>query len=356
MKKTIINSSNFSKIRIKAIDFFCGSGGLTRGLINSGIDVLAGIDNDLSAQQTYEKNNKVPFIHADIRELSYEELEKYIGKRIYPLLFAGCAPCQPFSLVNRRNREDRASDKLLLLEFAKFIEYFKPEYLISENVPQMRESNEFNEFIEVLNRNNYNLEYKLLDAQYYAVPQRRKRLVLLASRLSTIDLPQPLKIIKTVKDAINHFPSLKAGECSSNVANHIAPNLTEINLLRIQATKKNGGSWDCWPEELKLECHKKLSGYKDVYGRMSWDRPSPTLTTRCNNYSSGRFGHPSQNRAISLREAAAIQTFPDDYIFFGNQGIIAKHIGNAVPPLLAEALGKQVIKSVNNTPGCKLKR
>lgn len=330
--------------KIKAIDFFCGSGGLTRGLLDAGIKVLAGIDNDSSAKETYEKNNKVKFIHSDIRELDFKALENVLGERNYPLLFAGCAPCQPFSLINRRNREDRAADKLLLLEFAKFIKHFKPEYLISENVPQMENSQEFEKFLKLLKVNRYTFEYKLLDAQYYGVAQRRKRLVLVASRVSNIYLPEPLNSIKTVRDVIGHFPKIKAGETSLLVPNHISASLNEINLTRIKKTKKNGGSWTNWPEDLKLECHKKLVGYTDVYGRMSWDQPSPTLTTRCNNYSSGRFGHPEQHRAISLREAAAIQSFPDNYIFFGTQGKVAKHIGNAVPPALASCLGKTIVQ------------
>jgi DNA (cytosine-5)-methyltransferase 1 len=329
-------------VPIQAIDFFCGAGGLTKGLLDAGVDVRLGIDFDEKAEKTYTNNNGVPFLGKDLRELTFQDLEPYIKKFSSPLLFAGCAPCQPFSQINRTQGDRKNED--LLLRFGEFIEHFKPEFVISENVPQLTKKRDvFDKFIKLLEKNGYAYDYGFIDAKDVGVPQMRKRLVLIASIVSEIKIPTTPKTLRTVKDAIAHFPKLSQGEESQGYNHHSARSLSELNLIRIQHTPPNGGDSRSWPDKLKLPCHKKVKGFTDVYGRMFWDKPAPTLTTKCNSYSNGRFGHPEQDRAITLREAAALQSFPDDYIFYGNQGLVAKHIGNAVPPLLGKFLGEYIL-------------
>lgn len=335
--------------QIIAIDFFCGAGGLTRGLIDAGIEVIFGIDNDVSVKDTYEKNNKIPFICKDLNEFSIEELKNLISEHTrerqdYYLLFAGCAPCQPFSQLNKSGKTK--SDERLLLKFAEFIDHFKPDFVFSENVPQIRKREHvFNKFITILDKNNYNPDYAIVDAKYYGVPQSRKRLVLIAAKNKIINLPESPNIVKTVREAIDKLPQIEAGERCKKINNHQAAILKDKNIERIKLTPKDGGDHRSWPDKLKLPCHKKLKGFTDVYGRMFWDKPAPTLTTKCISYSNGRYGHPEQDRAISLREAACIQSFPDDYIFYGNQVTIAKHIGNAVPPALAQFFGEYFLET-----------
>lgn len=339
-----------SKKQIIAIDFFCGAGGLTKGLIDAGINVIFGIDNDISVKDTYEKNNNIPFVYKNLNELSIKELKRLISKYTedkenYYLLFAGCAPCQPFSKINKSGKTK--SDERLLLKFAEFIEYFKPDLVFSENVPQIRKSEQvFNKFLNILDKNNYRPDYSIVDAKYYGVPQTRKRLVLIAAKNQTINLPDSPNIVKTVRDAIGKLPHIEMGERCKKVHNHLAAILKGDNIERIKLTPKNGGDHRSWPDKLKLSCHKKLKGFTDVYGRMFWDKPAPTLTTKCISYSNGRYGHPEQNRAISLREAACLQSFPEKYIFYGNQVTVAKHIGNAVPPALARFFGEYFFEIV----------
>jgi DNA (cytosine-5)-methyltransferase 1 len=329
-------------VPIKAIDFFCGAGGLTQGLLDSGIEVMLGIDNDASVGETYEKNNRVPFLCRDLRKLSFSELAPYVPKKGTPLLFVGCAPCQPFSKINKSQGNKQNED--LLLRFGEFVEYFQPDYLVSENVPQITKRDKvFKQFLSLLDENEYHYDYGFIDAKDVGVAQTRRRLVLLASKRHKIIVPELPKVTRTVRDVIAHFPPIGNGETHARITNHAAMQLSPLNLKRIKATPKDGGDSRSWPRSLKLECHRNTEGYTDVYGRMFWDRPSPTLTTRCNSYSNGRFGHPDQDRAISLREAAALQSFPDNYVFYGNKTTIAKHIGNAVPPLLGKFLGEYIV-------------
>lgn len=330
---------------IVAVDFFCGAGGLTRGLLDAGIKVVLGIDNDPTVKMTFEKNNEIPFLCKNLRELEFQELESLIPLSDQPLLFVGCAPCQPFSKINRFQGNKHNED--LLLKFGEFIQYFKPSYVVSENVPQIaKKPKVFNEFLSLLEKNDYKYDYDFIDVKDIGVPQARRRLVLVAAQKQEVQLPEMPKIRKTVRDAIAHFPLLNNGQASEQYKNHSSMKLSPLNLKRIALTPTDGGDSRSWPKSLRLSCHKNSDGYTDVYGRMYWDKPAPTLTTRCNSYSNGRFGHPEQDRAISLREAAALQSFPDDYEFFGSQTIIAKHIGNAVPPLLGKFLGEYIISLV----------
>lgn len=344
---------------IKAIDFFCGAGGLSYGLKNVGISVMAGFDKDAKCRETYEYNNpESKFCNYDIRKMSLATIQEVSGITNFAnILFAGCAPCQPFSKHQKGTK--RKKDATLLLEFGRLIEEAKPGYVFMENVPgisRVKGYSAFSRFLNILRKNKYEFDYKILDAKGYGVPQSRKRLVLLASGIGKLFIPAPIfgtdkNSFRTVRQAISHFPPIKAGESHPSIPNHDAAALEEINIRRLKATPKNGGDRRAWPEKLKVRCHRnKYKGHTDVYGRMHWDNPAPPLTSRCNSVSNGRYGHPEQHRAISLREAAAIQTFPENYIFFGNKNHIALQIGNAVPVLLAENIVGEIVALANKYP------
>lgn len=268
-----------------------------------------------------------------------------------PVLFCGCAPCQPFSKQNRQ-RSTTDPRKSLLSEFGRFVEHWLPDYVFIENVPGMQrlkgDKGPLAGFKSLLKKLGYEFDVKVFPALWFGVPQTRERLVLLASRHSSISLPEathgPGKSpFATVKDWIGELSPLSAGQSDANDPSHRAAVLSKLNLARIAATPEGGGR-DSWPQELILECHKDHKGHTDVYGRLAWDRPAAGLTTRCISYSNGRFGHPDQDRAISVREAACLQTFPNDFVFLGSLNSKAKQVGNAVPPLMARSVGHTLRK------------
>ncbi len=272
-----------------------------------------------------------------------------------PLLFSACAPCQPFS---KQNRHKKTSDTrvVLLDEFHRFVQYFRPDFLVLENVPGMQKIHDgpFFRFIGLLDRLNYKYDYDVLDAVNYGVPQSRRRLVLVASLNTEAKLPEKthgdsddLIDYATVKDAISHFPALEAGCSIDAVPNHQAAQISTVNLERLRNTPE-GGDRRNWPQDLLLECHKKKTGYTDTYGRLSWSKPAKTLTTKCISISNGRFGHPEQNRGLSVREAAALQSFPDTFVFLGTVSQAARQVGNAVPVTFAECLGRKLIESTES--------
>lgn len=346
-----------------AIDFFCGGGGMTRGLLDAGIQVLAGIDSNPDCRETYENNNHNTYVQCDICELTPEKLTED-----FPLLnnndevlFVGCAPCQPFSIL-RKDKVDENGMPIphksvnLLTEFGRFVKAIKPAHVLVENVPGLKGkgADVLNSFKNMLREEGYLLDDSVVYAKNYGVPQNRRRYILIASRIFNPVIPQSTHGKKegllpycTVRQAISHFPAIVAGESHPTIANHQCANLSDILLRRIRATPHNGGSRTDWPDNLVLKCHKDFKGHTDVYGRMKWDEPSPTLTVKCFSLSNGRFGHPEQDRAISLREAAALQTFPDDYIFYGSVQEIGKQIGNAVPILLAKVMGNYILEEHN---------
>jgi len=339
---------------LTAIDFFCGAGGLTRGLLDAGIKVVAGIDMNDCCRLTYEKNNRpAKFFHGDIQEVDLKVIRKLIGNASSEkLVFTGCAPCQPFS--QQRKGGDYSSDRTLLAHFGRLVAEIRPAYVIIENVrgiAKVKGNSTYTRFIRTLQDNGYQYREGLLDAKCFGVPQSRKRWVVVASRLAPPVLPiethgpDLTTKYKTVKHAISHFPKIQAGENHPKIPNHRTAILAEINIMRLIATPKDGGSRLDWPKHLQLPCHSgKYKGHPDVYGRLKWEHPAPTLTCRCYSISNGRYGHPEQNRAISLREAAALQSFPDDYVFYGNsQKDIGIQIGNAVPVLMAKALGESIM-------------
>ncbi|MBI9036517.1 MAG: DNA cytosine methyltransferase [Bacteroidales bacterium] len=347
---------NKAKSNITAVDLFCGIGGLSYGLDKVGINVNAGIDIDESCRYSYETNCRTKFINKDIQNISGEELNSLYGKNDTRIL-VGCAPCQPFSSYTYKKDKGEDDRWQLLYEFSRLINEAEPVVVSMENVPTLlnfKEAPVFYDFVGELEKLGYYVWYKIIYSPDYGIPQKRKRLVLLASKIGKIELLPPTHnpdIYITVKDAIGHLEKIKSGETSKKDFIHKASKLSEKNLKRIKQSKP-GGSWKKdWDDKLKLSCHASDKGktYVSVYGRMKWDEPSPTMTTFCTGIGNGRFGHPEQNRAISLREAAILQSFPTDYKFANNAdnlkfGKSSKHIGNAVPPKLGEIIGKSIIK------------
>lgn len=317
----------------------------------AGLNVRLGLDIDVDAAATFQANFPgAEFLCRDIRGLKTSDIEQQIVQFSGPNVFGACAPCQPFSKQNRQKKGDDVR-KTLLPEFHKFVEKFQPEYIFIENVPGMQSVGKvegpFAEFIKLLTRLDYSYDYKIVMAYHYGVPQRRRRLVLVASLLGPIKIPAPTHgpgttqpELPTVGEWVYGLPKLEAGQTDPVDAMHRAACLSELNLKRITNTPSGGGR-ESWPESLWLDCHKNYGGHTDVYGRMIWDRPASALTTRCISLSNGRFGHPDENRAISVREAACIQTFPRDFIFHGNLNSMARQVGNAVPVRMAEVFGME---------------
>lgn len=343
---------------LQAVDFFCSAGGVTYGFIKAGIEVLGGIDIDVKCKETYEKNNSVKFLHADVSKLKKRTLirEFKIKKNQDNLIFVGCSPCQYYSNI-KTDKTKSTETRLLLADFQEFVEYYKPGYVFVENVPGLdrKEGSPLGRFKQFLINNSYTIDDGTINAKYYGVPQNRRRYILVASRVSKmISIPKADKRnIITVKNSIgdeNTFKPIEAGTIDKSDFQHTASALSDKNLARIKMTPKNGGDHRSWSKmkELELPCYSNHDGHYDVYGRMYWNKPAPTITTRFDSLSNGRYGHPDQNRAISLREGATLQSFPLGYKFFAsNKGIIAKMIGNAVPPELALRLAKILITSHN---------
>jgi DNA (cytosine-5)-methyltransferase 1 len=335
---------------ISAVDLFCGAGGLTFGLERSGIKVRLGIDIDPKCAHPIEANSKAKFLHADVSKLDVNKLLKAYPLKEYKLL-AGCAPCQPFSTYSRSAKDKHGGDsKKGRNEDWKLVEYFgniiqesQPDLVTMENVPPMIQNKVFIDFLEKLY--GYWSDWKIVECQTVGLPQSRKRLVFLASKLGPINIPV-FKFPQTnVRSTIGNLPPIAAGEQDPDDRLHKACRLSPRNLERIQCSVP-GGTWRDWPERLRATCHSRKSGatYPSVYGRMIWDAPSPTITTQCFGYGNGRFGHPDQDRAISLREAAMLQGFPKNYSFAPEDSPVSfskigQLIGNAVPVTLGTAIG-----------------
>lgn len=339
---------------IKAIDFFCGAGGLTRGLLDAGISVVAGVDNDVRVQRTYEKNNKPSrFIASDIKEINIVALREKLelNNPGGPVLYAACTPCQPFSTLNTMRSED--SRKSLLLDFAAIVDQAPPDYIIVENVPGLNNATGkeiFEQFEKTLEKHGFRKDADMLDAKEFSIPQTRKRFILVASRHGQPSLPTPNagKRFATVDDCIRKYPKIAHGEQSDEYKNHVARELRPHHLRIVEQIPLDGGSRrDVVDTSILLKCHQNNpEAHKDVFGRMAWNLPAPTLTCRCTDVYCGRFIHPEQHRGVSLREAAALQTFDDEYEFFGDSILEqARQIGNAVPVALAKQLGCSILRS-----------
>lgn len=345
---------------IKAVDFFCSGGGMSYGMQKAGIKIIAGIDFDESCRETYESNiSGARFIHADVFELKEEDLEKSLSleKNDDDLILIGCSPCQFWSIINTDKRKS-AKSKNLLVEFSRFVKYFRPGYVVVENVPgvlRKKEESGLNKFINWLEANGYdNPHFKVHNVKNYGVPQSRKRFTLIASRLTEYEI-KPLEIqgeklvVKDVLGESNGFPKIEAGHKDKTEFFHSVPNINEINKRRLKKVKKNGGNRFGFADDpdLQLDCFVgRDDSFKDTFGRLWWDRPSPTITTKFFSISNGRFVHPEEDRALSIREAATLQSFPKDYIFKTSSITkTARMIGNAVPPKYSEAIGRAIIKS-----------
>jgi DNA (cytosine-5)-methyltransferase 1 len=346
--------------RLKAIDFFCGAGGMTQGMIQAGIDVLAGIDIATDCRETYEINNDAKFIEADINEYSPEKLaeETDIIQNDDSLIFIGCSPCQYWTKIQTDKTKSKMT-KDLLNHFKEFVDYFNPGFIVIENVPGLCNSKEnkvLRDFKTFIDSKSYVIDDGVINANHYGVPQHRRRYLFVATRLSNkISLPQKETnssfVVKDYLGESNGFDKIPDGHKDETEFIHSSAGLSEKNKRRIRMTEKNGGTRDCWKDnpELQINAYKNKDHiFRDVYGRMWWEKPAPTITTRFNSFSNGRFGHPEEHRAISLREGATLQTFPKSYIFKGStQAAIAKQIGNAVPPELARRIGLMLTEQID---------
>lgn len=348
--------------KLTAIDFFCSGGGMSYGLMLAGIDVIAGIDIDISCKETYEAN--IPnskFIHADIKKLKADELKKHVSINICDnnLVFVGCSPCQFWTGMNT-NKTNSKKTRNLLKDFERFVNYYKPGYVVVENVPGIltkKEKSGLDKFVKNLESLDYKVGYKIVNLNHYGVPQNRRRFTLIGNKTVNTDIfPQPMaKDFPLVKSFIGKdkgFEPIGAGHYDSTDFMHITSSLSEENLQRIKLTPINGGRRSVWANtDLQIPTYKKMDAgsFSDVYGRMSWDKPAPTITTKFNSISNGCFGHPEENRAISLREGATLQTFPKSFVF-KTKGIgdTARIIGNAVPPEFARRIGEILIEANSN--------
>lgn len=342
--------------RVACVDLFCGAGGLTHGFILEGLPVVAGIDLDPACRFPYEENNgQAQFLERDVSKVTTEELKALFGDAALTIL-AGCAPCQPFSTYAQRYELDGRDGKWgLLYQFARLAEGSLPDVITMENVPTVAKHEVFHDFVDTLRRLGYKVWFDVVDSSWYGVPQVRRRMVLLASRHGEIEMIEPThRKPKTVKQAIGHLRPLDAGESAPRDKLHVASTLSDKNRRRIRASKP-GGTWRDWPPHLIAECHRAETGrtYPGVYGRMEWDKPAPTMTTQCYGFGNGRFGHPEQHRAISLREAAILQSFPRNYAFIPRDGevnftVLGRLIGNAVPVDLGRAIARSINKHVSS--------
>lgn len=342
---------------IGVVDLFCGVGGLSHGLKQGGLNIIAGFDIDKTCEYAYTHNNGAQFFDTDISKVTKEQVLSLFGDSKIKVL-AGCAPCQPFSSYAFKNKKKDPNKYDLLYQFGRLVEEVQPDIVTMENVPQIASfslKNVLQDFVDLLESHHYHCNVKVVYCPDYGIPQTRKRLVLLASKFGDIKLISPTHSkdnYVTVKDVIGDLPPLEAGETSDTDPLHRAKSLSPLNMQRIMHTPY-GGSWKDWPKELMLECHKSENGssFGSVYGRMRWEKPAPTMTTQCTGLGNGRFGHPEQNRAITAREAALIQTFPQEYKFFADEEHVSivkasRYIGNAVPPQLGFVIAQSIIRHI----------
>lgn len=342
------------------VDFFSGCGGTSRGFRDAGVEVVAAIDNDPDAAATFERNfPRATVFCRDIRKVSTDELMPVLqapGRDSRPLIFSACAPCQPFS--KQRRGINMADDRVdLLAQLLRFVGAYRPDAMFVENVPGLErrasDFGPFTRFVRSLRARGYSVTYGSVGSRDYGVPQVRQRLVLVASRYGRVGFPTPShgpgtgRRYRTVRDAIAQLPPLEAGGVDPVISAHRAASLSELNLTRIKATPEGGGR-EAWPAELVLPCHlDRKRSYTDTYGRLRWDAPAPALTTRCISYSNGRYGHPDQDRGLSAREAAYLQTFPRQFEFEGTLESIARQIGNAVPVALARTFAVALLQHLD---------
>ncbi|MEE9385397.1 MAG: DNA cytosine methyltransferase [Nannocystaceae bacterium] len=330
--------------RIGFVDLFCGAGGLSYGLAKAGLVPLAGYDIDSDCEYSYTANNHAEFVQEDLASTDPAEVRARFRGMDFSVL-AGCAPCQPFSTYARTRRSTDHRWRLLG-RFGRIVAEAAPDVVTMENVEQLSHHNAFSRFAGTLERLGYSVWWSVVRCADFGVPQTRKRLVLLASRRGDITLQRPQeRQTPTAARAIGNQPPLAAGQQDPDDPLHRCCRLSSKNLERIRSSEP-GGSWRDWDKSLVAACHARATGdtYPSVYGRMRWDEPAPTMTTQYFGFGNGRFGHPDQDRAISLREGALLQTFPRTYRFERGGELLSavrlgRLIGNAVPPQLARHIG-----------------
>jgi len=344
-------------ISASVVDLFCGAGGLSYGFKKEAFQLAAGIDIDEACRFPYEKNNEAPFLRRDVGQLKAKDVQSLFHPGSVRVL-VGCAPCQPFSTYNQKNQDPNWR---LLQSFARIIDEVRPDIVSMENVPRLlkfRQGEVFKPFVKTLEQAGYHVAWDILYGPDYGLAQTRTRLVLLASRLGPIFMPKPTHQPtrhRTVKDEIGNLPPIGHGQCHDKDPLHKASKLSHLNELRIRSSRP-GGTWKDWDHNLVADCHRQSTGkgYSSVYGRMTWDEPSPTITTQFFGFGNGRFGHPDQDRALSLREGAMLQGFPRKYKFLApgqkaNTKNVGRLIGNAVPVKLAEAIARTVKDHIGAT-------
>ncbi len=354
------NKNNVASL--KAVDFFCGGGGMSLGMRKAGIEIVAGIDNDLLCKETYKENHPdTLFIDSDIKNFKAKELANECGviRSDDSMIFIGCSPCQYWSVITGRKDSERKrgahKSRNLLYDFLRFVEYYRPGFVVVENVRGIErhpKESGLADLLCFLDDSGYRHEEGVLSTNDFGVPQTRKRFILIASRvLDFVSLPKSGKNQPTVFDFIGgkrRLPRIKAGECDHRDKLHRSPALSKTNIKRLKLTPE-GGLRKYWHrrDDLQIDAYRDKSAefFRENYGRMAWDKPAPTITTKFFAISCGRFGHPEDNRAISLREGAILQTFPKGYKFktsdFANT---AKLIGNAVPPRFAQKIGRSIVE------------
>lgn len=335
---------------IDAVDLFCGAGGLSCGLRKAGVNVKMGVEIDERCRYAYEHNNRAKMLTKSVTELTGGDVwEQWEGTHVS--LLAGCPPCQTFSTLNHRKKAEDPRN-FLAEHFLRVIVETLPNLVALENVPPFAQTPVFKHFVEELRTWSYHVDWRIVYCPDYGLPQSRKRVILLASRLGEIKVPEPTYAKPpTVREMIGDLPPLKAGEQCPDDRFHVCGKLSPLNLERIRQSRQ-GGTWKDWDERLLPPRFKRGNTFFDVYGRMSWDKPAPTMTTEFRGYGNGRFGHPEQDRPISIREGAIFQGFPRDYEFLPpgsgkSLTLLAKMIGNAVPVGLGELIGKALVAHVN---------
>ena len=343
----------------KIVDLFCGAGGLTTGLEAAGLNVVEGVDADERCRYPYETNTAARFVGKDVQHYGVRCLrDAWKGAR-YKIL-VGCAPCQSFSTYSQRWVAGKRRGRWdLIRRFATLVEQTRPHVVSMENVPPLVNTKVFRAFRSRLRKAGYWVDDKVVDCRDFGAPQMRRRLVVLASRLGPIEIgpashPDP-STWNDVESVIGHLRTLAAGQVDTDDPLHRASRLSELNMDRIRASKP-GGTWRDWPQSLVSPCHRRATGksYPAVYGRMEWGKAAPTITGQCFGFGSGRFGHPEQDRALTLREAALLQTFSEQFEFFSpdepfpGMRHVGNLIGNAVPPVLGRAIGESIVQHVKS--------
>ena len=341
------------RVKFSAVDLFCGCGGLSLGLHRAGFKVVAAIDNDGLSTSTYRLNHKRTYlVEDDIRLTDPRKLMEKLNFAPGDLyLMAGCPPCQGFSTLRTLNGGRAIIEPLndLVYEFVRYVEVFMPKALMMENVPALLKDDRLEDITQRLKYLGYTCASDLFNAERFGVPQRRVRMILCASLDGCPPFARPIRRRRTVAEAIRSLPS---PEVSKDALHNYSVRRADHVMSLMRRIPKDGGSRTDLPNADQLECHKKLDGFRDVYGRMSWHEPAPTITGGCINPSKGRYIHPDDDRAITLREAALLQGFPKSYAFDMSRGRYpaAQMIGNAFPPKFAEHHARAIYAHLETFP------